>query len=351
MRTPTWISSLAPCEDGPMRTPGRRVVFLVCLAILLASSGVSAGATSRLVVTGYIEQGASPALIDRSAAALTTVGVDGVNLVNAGDRITATDGSALTLLARAHADGLRGELLVGNFDNAINGFSPTVAAALLGNAANVTNVAGQLAQLVVGEGWDGITVDLESLDAGDQTGLVEFLTALRGALPAGRTISVDVSASTSLADYAANGYDLARLGVVVDRVVLMAYDQHGPWSQPGPIGALNWQRQTLKVLLTQISAAKVDLGVAGYGYTWPKGARLHQGTSVSDALARRLVHANDVPAHWDVASGEWTARLRNGTRLWWSDSRSYALRVALAASMRLHGIALWQLASAGSLTK
>lgn len=336
-----------------MRTRGRAaaaLLFAVWSLVLSLSCG-AVGAAPTLAVTGYIEQGSSPALIDRSAAALTTVGVDGVNLVSAGDQVTATDGSALTLLARAHADGLRGELLVGNFDNAINDFSPTVAAALLGDAANVTNVARQLAQMVVGEGWDGITVDLESLDSGDQTGLVGFITVLRDALPTGRTISVDVSASTSLADYAANGYDLARLGAVVDRVVLMAYDQHGPWSQPGPIGSLNWQRQSLKVLLTQVSAAKVDLGVAGYGYSWPKGARLHQGTPVSDALARRLVRANHVPARWDAVSAEWTARLRNGTQLWWSDSRSYALRVALAASMHLHGIALWQLASADPLTK
>lgn len=204
---------------------------------------------------------------------------------------------------------------------------------------------------MISEGWDGITVDLESLDTSDRAGLVEFVTTLGAALPPGRTVSVDVSAATSLADYAANGYDLARLGAVVDRVVLMAYDQHGPWSQPGPIGALDWQRQSLEVLLSRVSAAKVDLGVAGYGYTWPKGVRLHQGTSVSDALARRLVRIGNVRARWDARSGEWTARLSNDTQLWWSDGRSYALRVALAASMHLHGLALWQLASADPLTR
>ena len=94
-----------------------------------------------LLVTGYIEQGLSSSSIDRSAAALTTVGVDGVNLVSVGDRATATAPSALTLLTRAHTDGLRGELLVGNFDNSINDFSPKIAAALLDSTANMGSVA------------------------------------------------------------------------------------------------------------------------------------------------------------------------------------------------------------------
>ncbi len=308
-------------------------------------SGETSAATPTLAVTGYIEQGTSPSLIGRSASALNTVGIDGINLIDAADRVTTPDASMRALLATTHADGLRAELLMGNFDNAINDFSTTVARTLLHNTVNIRKVTTQLAHIVAGEKWDGVTVDLESLDASDRRGLVTFVTMLRAALPASCSLSIDVQASTTLSGYEQGGYDLARLGQVVDRVVLMAYDQHGPWSGPGPIGALKWQRQSLHVLLSQVSAAKVDLGVAGYGYTWPKGSKLHDGNSISDALARRLVAANHVTARWDASSGEWTARLRNGTRLWWSDLRSYRLRVALASSLQLHGLAIWQLAS------
>ncbi|MHB1208794.1 MAG: glycosyl hydrolase family 18 protein [Acidimicrobiales bacterium] len=300
-------------------------------------------------MTGYIEQGASPSLIGRSASALDTVGIDGINLIEAGNRVTTPDSSMRALLATTHADGLRGELLMGNFDNAINDFSATIARTLLQSTFNIRKVTTQLAHIVASEKWDGVTVDLESLDASDRSGLVRFVTMLRAALPASCSLSIDVQASTSLSGYEQGGYDLARLSQVVNRVVLLAYDQHGPWSGPGPIGALEWQRQSLDVLLSRVSAAKVDLGVAGYGYTWPKGSKLHDGNSISDALARRLVAANHVSARWDLSSGEWTARLRNGTRLWWSDLRSFRLRAALASSLHLHGVALWQLASVDPL--
>ena len=46
---------------------------------------------------------------------------------------------------------------------------------------------------------------------------------------------------------------------------------------------------------------------------------------------------------WDGTQGEWTATLKNGTVLWWSDANSWPLRVSLAQQYGLHGMALWAL--------
>ena len=35
--------------------------------------------------------------------------------------------------------------------------------------------------------------------------------------------------------------------------------------------------------------------------------------------------------------------------MWWSDGRSYVLRLALATELGLHGVALWRLGSADPL--
>src|SRR4051794_15790526 len=112
----------------------------------------------------------------------------------------------------------------------------------------------------------------------------------------------------------------------------MAYDQHGPGdSGPGPIGELSWQRTGLRLVLSQVPAGKVDLGVAGYGYSWsPTGAV----TQLSDQQARDQASAN---ARFDTAAGEWTATLPDGTVLWWSDARSFTQRMELAVSEGVHG--------------
>ena len=62
--------------------------------------------------------------------------------------------------------------------------------------------------------------------------------------------------------------------------------------------------------------------------------------------ARRLAGSR---ARWSATYGEWHARLANGRRIWWDDVRSVELRRQLAASERLHGLAVWQIGSSGSL--
>ena len=308
------------------------------------------GAASRsLVVTGYLEDGSAPSFIDRSASALSTVGVDGVVLNNAGSTVSPVDASELALLARSHARGLRADLLVSNYSNAIDDFSPEVASHLLSSPSHIARVAMELARVVAREGWNGLSVDLESLDHHDAPGLVDFLSTLNHDLAPNVSLSVDVAAADSRTAYLAIGFNLVALSHVVDHVVVMTYDEHGPWSGPGPIGALAWQARTLAALLREVPPSQVDLGVAGYGYTWPAGSRLHDGVTLGDAQARSMVTKDHARAIWVPASGEWTATLSNGTTLWWSDSRSYRLRAKLARRDHLHGLALWQLASSDPL--
>jgi spore germination protein YaaH len=159
-------------------------------------------------------------------------------------------------------------------------------------------------------------------------------------LPAGDSLTVAIENLTSPRQYPESGYDLDRIAASVDQVVLMAYDEHGIWERtPGPVGADRWVRAGLRALMHSIPARQVDLGVAGYGYVWR-----HSGVaSVSDARARRIVRRARGHARWVASVGEWTARLPGGAVLWWSDHRSLAARMDLAASLGLHGLSVWSL--------
>jgi len=319
---------------------------LAVLIVLIGSlSWVPPGSAepAPLASTGYVEGGASSALVAREAHALATLGVDGVALSRRGDAVSTMDPRLATV---AHANGLRAELLLSNYSNRLGDFDPRAAARLLRSPANIDAVAGRLASYVATQGWDGIQLDLESLSAGDADGLLALATTLQARMAPEKTVSIAVMASDQASEYVRRGYRLPELGAVVDTLALMTYDQHGPWSGPGPIGALDWQRRSVAVVTAVVPAAKVDLGVAGYGYTWPRG---RDGRTVSDARARRLVARDGARARWRSGPGEWTARLSDGTRLWWSDGRSIALRQQLAGELGLHGIALWRLGSADPL--
>jgi spore germination protein YaaH len=316
------------------------------LASATFASHAQASSADRLAVTAFQEVGDPNSLITRSEAAITTVGVDGTDLTRDGTGVHPPKAPVLAAKRVAQQDGLRAEFLVSNWDDRISDFSPAIAQRLLTSSANETNVARVLAGDVRRQGWDGVSIDLESLSADDATGLVGLLDALRTDLPATKSISVCISNSLSAAGYRHGGYDLAGIAASGARVILMAYDEHGTWeNQPGPVGALAWQRKGLSVLRTQVPADQIDLGQAGYGYAW----RPHSNVQLSDAQSRRLVAADHATPRWDAAVGEWTAHLSDGSTLWWADARSFALRVTMARNQHLHGLAVWDLGDSDRL--
>ncbi|MDF8263552.1 glycosyl hydrolase family 18 protein [Luteipulveratus flavus] len=296
-------------------------------------------------MTAFQDSSAATSLIDRSKAAITTVGVDGVTLAADGTRLDPADSAVDRQRARTRKDGLKAELLVSNFSSTRNDFSEPIAHTLLSNPSNRARVVKQLTTYVTAKHWDGISIDLESLRPRDSSGLIALLRGLRASLPAGATLSISLMAATTPQEYVDAGYDLTAIGRLTDRVMLMTYDQHGPWDdEPGPIGALSWQRAAVNAVGWTIPRNKLDLGVAGYAYVWKRGA--NDMLSVADARKKAGSRAR-----FDVATGEWTARLADGSVLWWSDARSYALRVKLAQQLGVHGLAMWVLGMSDPLTR
>jgi spore germination protein YaaH len=313
------------------------------IAALLSSAALAFGAPAAaptLPVLGFQSDGSPTSLIAQDAPGLGSVGVDGLNLTGKPGAVSAPAASDRAQLAAAHAAGLPAALLVGNYSDKINDFSEPLAYKTLASPTAIGKLAAALSAEVRSEGWDGISVDLESLRARDAAGLVTLLSDLRSDLGLSASLTVCVENLTSASSYPANGYDLAGIAQSVSQVVLMAYDQHGPWEKtPGPVGATSWVKRGLRALMTAVPASQIDLGVAGYGYVWgPAGRR-----QLSDAAARALVAKGGGHARWVASVGEWTAKLPNGSVVWWSDARTLALRQALATRFGVHGLAVWSL--------
>ncbi|GAA4365739.1 glycosyl hydrolase family 18 protein [Nocardioides caricicola] len=324
----------------------RLVALLLSLAVLAPTAPAAAQEPDGLEVTGWILQSAPDRTVTRNADGISTLSVAGVSIGPGGDRVAAPTDDARRLLRTAHRNGLDAELLVSNYSNRLEAFDPRAAHRLLDSDRNVAAVAERLGRFAR-QGWDGINVDLEVVRRSDADGLVAFVRAIQDAMPAAKTVTIDVSATGSLDGYRDRGYRMRALGEAADTIKLMTYDEHGPtWTGPGPVGSLDWQRRSLEAALDAVPPAKLDLGVAGYGYSWPKH---RTGRSYTIPTIRRMVERDGARPRWSAEDGEWTTTLSNGTVLWWSDARSYARRVDLAQEHGLHGLALWRLGSADTL--
>lgn len=331
------------------RSGGAALALTTALAIAACSPvGHEDAASARpsWSVVGYAEAGGtSDARLARSTA-VTTVGVDGVNVTADGAGVTPVSAEALHLLRRAHAAHRDAELLVGNFDGDLGDFSPAIGDALLGSRAHVDAVVAALRQEVVRHGWDGVTVDLESLTDRHPAGLTRLVSRLKTALGPHRSVSICLMATTD--HYADLGYDLRALGRASDHVVLMAYDQHGStWTAAGPVGGTPWVRASLAPLLRAVPHGRIQLGVAGYGYSWPERGT---GGQLSDAQARATASRAGARPVWDSRQQEWHAATPAGTTLWWSDRRTLQARVSLARRLGLGGVAIWSVGLSDPIT-
>lgn len=327
-----------------------RLVALLLPLALLAPAAPAAPAVAQepegLAVTGWILHSGGNELVRRNAGGMSTLSVASVMLNPEGDRTTKPTDGAQRLLRAAHRHGLEAELLLSNYSNRLEAFDPRAAHRLLDSQRKIDAVAERLAGFVT-QGWDGINVDLERVRASDADGLVALVEAIQGRMPEDRTVTIDVSAAGTLQAYRKRGYLLDELAAAADVIKLMTYDQHGPtWSDPGPIGGLDWQRRAVETALRVVPPERLDLGVAGYGYSWPAEGT---GRSLTLRQVRGLVNRDDARARWSATEGEWTATLSNGTVLWWSDRRSYDERVDLAREHDLHGLAVWRIGSADTL--
>jgi len=297
-----------------------------------------------LAFTAFQGEWSEPATMDASADAISVLAVDGLNFLPDGAGITESTDAQRALLDHAHKNGLKAELMVGNFDATLGDFNEQLAYDTLSDDGARAAVVDELGTIVEAQGWDGISIDLESLAGRDTELLSAFSTELRARLGSAPSISIALMVAPDAATYVNMGYDFGVLTGSIDRFVLMAYDEHGPWEDvPGPVGSLDWQRAGLEALLEGVPAEQVEIGVAGYGYGWgPSG-----DGQLSVAKAREL--APD--ATFDEAAGEWTATLADGTELWFSDIRSFELRVALAKEYDLGGVALWSLEQGDAITE
>ncbi|GAA4674991.1 glycosyl hydrolase family 18 protein [Frondihabitans cladoniiphilus] len=302
---------------------------------------------SSVAVEGYGVAGdATLTALAKDKGAIDTVGISGVSLTAQGAGVAASTDEALSIAASAKQQGVKSELLVNNVDANGGDFSAELASDMLSSEDNRQFVVAGLAGEVDHGGYDGIQIDFENLQESDAADLVAFAKELSETLPTSAAISMALPASTTADGYLAAGYDVRALKSSVARFVLMAYDEHGSgFSAAGPVGGLPWAEQSLSALTSFVSASKVDLGVAGYGYTWKSSG---SGGVVTPAQARAM--AGD-RANWVAAQGEWTAKLADGTVLWWSDARSLTVRANIAATKKLHGVALWQMASGDGVTK
>ncbi|MDI3258008.1 MAG: S-layer homology domain-containing protein [Kyrpidia sp.] len=316
-----------------------RMVSLVSLGFGLVVAGgiprsASADANSpmALVYLSGFDPATRLSLLDRVAGRVDVISPDFFTVKADGSLSVRVDDR---LVRAAHDCGLQVVPFVGNDWNRDAGRQ-----ALAGGS----DLARQLADLVVQHGLDGIIVDIENLTASDRDELTSFVRALRGELPASKQLGAAVPAvlGPDVTGWEAS-YDDPALASLCDYLTVMTYDESVQGSDPGPVAGGPWVEKSVQYMLTRIPRDKFLLGVPLYGRRWVDGSG---GDAVSFPAVSRLVAATGVfPAYDPVqqtmhlgydAGGAWVD-------VYYDNRASIAAKLSLVSKYHLRGGFAWSL--------
>lgn len=207
----------------------------------------------------------------------------------------------------------------------------------LAQARAITTLVG----IALMDGYAGLNLDFEALPPSDGPNYVAFCQSLERALHRyGLVLSLSVPAET--ADLGAGTWDGAysyrALGHVSDLLLLMAYDEHWPGSQPGAVAATSWVNQVIEYTLSQVPASHVVLGLPGYGYDWAVGTST-PAVPLSYAQAVALAELHGAPPNGHLTY--WTGRIRHS--VYYESGAAMVQQSRLAAEFGLRGLVIWRL--------
>ncbi|BAS28405.1 glycosyl hydrolase family 18 protein [Limnochorda pilosa] len=251
------------------------------------------------------------------------------------------------VLQRAGATGLGTHLLVQNYRN--GRFDDQIVHDLLRDPQARERAAEAMVAQAKAWGAQGIHLDLENVPPLDRPFLTAFVAELSQSLRGqGLELSMALPAKTEdRPSHAWSGaFDYPALAPNLDRAVLMTYDQHHRTGSPGPIASAPWVEEVVQYALSAgFAPDKVLLGLAGYGYDWPRAgtARVLTHAQVLALLDEERRRSPGVSLHWDSSAKTPYFAYGSGNQVWFEDQQSLGYKLRIADRYGLGGVALWRL--------
>jgi len=185
--------------------------------------------------------------------------------------------------------------------------------------------------------YDGLQLDFEAVADPDKEAFWSFLTDLRGRI-APRALSVALPARTRATT---DAFDYTAVAPRVDRIIVMAYDEHWSGGSPGAVASLDWGRRVAAYAQTRIAPVQLVMGAPFYGRAWAEKrlARAYRYPTLAQLMVEKGVGA--VERTEGVPHFEYEETVR--VRVWFEDRASMEARLQLYAAARVNHVAFWRL--------
>jgi hypothetical protein len=217
---------------------------------------------------------------------------------------------------------------------ACNGRALSHFALLPGSAERKALVADLLS---AANNFDGLQIDFENVPSRDAGVFLSFLEELRAGL-GNKMFTIALPARFKKST---DAYDYAKIAPLVDRILVMAYDEHWSTSAPGPIASLSWCKRVAAYALDVIGREKLIMGIPFYGRAWgninPSRAYFYTGIErlINEHKVTEIRRENGIPTfEYDTLVP---------VKVYYEDDYSLSTRMTMYQSMGVAAVGFWRL--------
>lgn len=185
--------------------------------------------------------------------------------------------------------------------------------------------------------FDGVQIDFEAVPSYDRENYFTFISMLKTAL-SGKVLSVALPARYKDSE---DAYNYKRISELVDRVIVMAYDEHWSGSEAGSIASMEWSSKVSTFAAKTIGSEKLIMGLPFYGRAWgdKNPAQAYKFTTTSKILKEKTAELNRDKDGIPFFKYSETVNLI----LYFEDSESLTNRVSLYKKNQVNKISFWRL--------
>lgn len=191
--------------------------------------------------------------------------------------------------------------------------------------------------------FDGVQIDFESVHKDDGTAYLNFLAAVKKALPKEKLFSVAVMArwAEHKQQNPMDAFDYPFIGRMADRVIVMAYDEHYRGGEPGSIASLAWCRKIYAYALATIDPDKLVMGVPLYGRSWQSAplAHAYKHSEIVDELRKKGVQPSLAPETGGTYAFNETVTIT----VHYETPQSLNAKLNLYGEHPIRGVAFWRI--------
>ena len=238
-----------------------------------------------------------------------------------------------------NAPHLRVMPVVNNFNPQTNTWKGEAAGRLLQSPTARARLIRNLKNYLAKGGYAGVVIDFKEIPAFDQHLMVGFLTELKSALASDqRQVFTVLPAYENPAHFEA-------LVAAVDRLILLAYDQHAAHERPGPLASQAWFEAALDARFSKVEGNKLIVAIGSYAIDWSSA---EQGKIVSIRETWDLLHRSNARLMFDGTAlnptfGYGDKQQNAAHTVWMLDGVTMYNQIAAALAMNPGGVAVWRL--------